>query len=314
MEILHQLHPGGVFLRAEALQHGYADEDLVRALRAGVIARVRHGAYVAAESWKAADPIGQHALRARAVMLRHGDRVALSHVSGAVVHGLRVWGSELSRVHITRLDGLHTRRITDVAHHMGSQYDGDLEDIDGMHVLSPARCAVGTAMTNSVEAGLVTVDSAYDSFAVTDADLLGAASVMAGWPGARRLQVTLRLARPGSESVGETRFRYLCRTMRVPSPELQYPIRDARGALIGYSDFAWPEHRLLAEFDGRVKYEHFLRQGESPGDAVLREKVREDRIREATGWTILRFVWNDLGRPAETARRLRRHMHGLEAA
>lgn len=305
MEILDTLHPEGVFLRSEALDFGFSDADLVAALRADILVRVRHGAYVDAGRWKACDDVARHRLRARAVMLRHGDRVALSHVSGAVMHGLRVWGVDLSRVHITRLDGLHTRRISDVAHHTGERHDAHVVELDDMRVLTPSMCAVGTAATNSVEAGLVTVDAAYHQKAVTDADLLGAASVMAGGNGARRLKVTLPLARPGSESVGESRLRYLCWCESLPRPELQYPIYD-EGVLIATTDFAWPEHSMLGEFDGRVKYERFRRPGESAGDAVFREKRREDRIRELTRWGMIRFVWHDLSVPRATADRVRR--------
>jgi hypothetical protein len=49
------------------------------------------------------------------------------------------------------------------------------------------------------------------------------------------------------------------------------------------------------------------------GDAVFREKLREDALRETTGWSMVRLVWSDLHRPAVTAARLRR-MSGLHAA
>jgi hypothetical protein len=161
-------------------------------------------------------------------------------------------------------------------------------------------------MTNSVEAGLVTLDAAYDQHSISGADLLGAASEMERWPGHRRLQVTLRLARPGSQSVGETRMRYALFRHHLPAPELQYRVHDSNGMLVGITDLAWPEHRTLGEFDGRIKYGRLLRPGESPGDAVFREKVREDRLREATGWKVIRFVWDDLDDGPRLAERVRR--------
>ena len=62
----------------------------------------------------------------------------------------------------------------------------------------------------------------------------------------------------------------------------------------------------MSEFDGKVKYGRLLRPGESPADAVFREKVREDRLREALQWGMVRLVWADLYRPAATAARIRR--------
>jgi hypothetical protein len=64
----------------------------------------------------------------------------------------------------------------------------------------------------------------------------------------------------------------------LPTPELQFDVRDAGGMLIGRSDFAWHGGRLPGEFDGKVKYEKFLRPGESAGDAVFREKQLRTRF------------------------------------
>ena len=54
--------------------------------------------------------------------------------------------------------------------------------------------------------------------------------------------------------------------------------------------------RLLGEFDGAVKYGRLLRPGESPGDAVVREKRREDGLREL-GFDMIRWGWSDLDVP-----------------
>lgn len=54
-----------------------------------------------------------------------------------------------------------------------------------------------------------------------------------------------------------------------------------------------------------MKYERYLRYGESPGDAVFREKRREDRLCEQLGWRMVRIVWADLYAPAATAARIR---------
>jgi hypothetical protein len=107
-----------------------------------------------------------------------------------------------------------------------------------------------------------------------------------------------------AESPGESRSRYLCWSQGLPAPELQFPVRDEHGELVGVTDFAWPDHGVLGEFDGRVKYGRLLKPGQEPGDVVFEEKVREDRLREVTGFTMGRLVWADLGRPVTTAARL----------
>jgi len=59
------------------------------------------------------------------------------------------------------------------------------------------------------------------------------------------------------------------------------------------------------EFDGREKYLRFRRDGETIADAVLREKRREERVRELTGWICVRITWADLADPRRVAARIR---------
>ncbi|MBO9520035.1 MAG: type IV toxin-antitoxin system AbiEi family antitoxin domain-containing protein [Nocardioidaceae bacterium] len=308
MHELSLLHPHGVFLRRDALRFGYDDRDLRRALGAGQLVRIRHGAYVASKKWSVADPVARHILHGHAVMLSHAAPVALSHVSGAAMHGMRLWGSSLERIHVTRLGVTACRKHHDVAYHDGPSAR-PFAAVDGSHVLSPAECAIGAASMSSVEAGLVVVDSAYNLGLCNQDDLRTALRAMERWPGTARLQITLRLASPGAESVGESRTRFLFWAQGIPRPELQYVVRDGR-ELIGIVDFAWPEYGLLGEFDGRVKYGRLLKPGERPGDVVYREKIREDRIREVTGWRMIRFGWADLERPSRTAARVRGALGG----
>lgn len=85
---------------------------------------------------------------------------------------------------------------------------------------------------------------------------------------------------------------------------LQLPVLDGR-RLVGRVDFAWPEHRTIAELDGRVKYGRLLGPGDDPGEVVFREKLREDLLRDL-GWEVVRWVWADLDHPERIAERLQR--------
>ena len=82
----------------------------------------------------------------------------------------------------------------------------------------------------------------------------------------------------------------------LPAPDLQWDVRDSSGNLIGRCDFAWRGGQLLGEFDGQIKYGRLLRPGEQAGDAVFREKRREDALRD-TGARLIRWVWADLDHP-----------------
>lgn len=106
----------------------------------------------------------------------------------------------------------------------------------------------------------------------------------------RRVQRLLAAADPASGSPGESLSRAVMILAGLPEPELQAPHRDSQG-LIGYSDFHWPEHGVVGEFDGWAKYSRgeFL-AGRSPEDVLKAEKIREDRLR-ATGLTVVRWMW-----------------------
>ena len=69
----------------------------------------------------------------------------------------------------------------------------------------------------------------------------------------------------------------------LPRPECQVEIRDRRNHLAGRVDFAWIEHGVVGEADGRVKY------GDRPAEVVEAEKERQARL-EALGLVVVR--WN----------------------
>jgi len=302
----------GFFTRADALAEGHDDKSIGRALRTRLWTRVRPGSYTFPDVWNALDDSGRHLVTAHTVGHRLGAAVALSHTSAALAHGLAVWEPDLSLVHVTRLDGGAGRTEAGVQHHEGLCLEGDVERRHGYLVVTAIRAALEAASLTSTEGAVVILDSLLRHGFTLD-EVMAAYVLLQSWPFMRALQVAVRLADGRAESVGESRTRYLCYAQGLPMPDLQFQVRDSSGALLGTTDLAWPEHRLLGEFDGKVKYGRLLRDGEEAGDAVFREKLREDALRETTGWAMVRLVWTDLYRPAATAARIRRLM-GLRAA
>lgn len=294
----------GVFLRSEARDGGYDDKAVRTALKLRLWHRVRHGAYCSYDAWTAADAEQRHLIRARAVLRSMHGRVALSHATSLIAQGIAVWGADLSRVHVTRIDGGVGRVDRDVVHHEGGLSGDDLVTRHGMLMTSPGRAVLEACTVLSVESGLVSMDSALHQGRVSPDELTAGHRLFEHWPGGQKLQLVLRMADGRAESPGESRSRYLCWSQGLPAPELQFPVRDEHGELVGVTDFAWPDHGVLGEFDGRVKYGRLLKPGQEPGDVVFEEKVREDRLREVTGFTMGRLVWADLGRPVTTAARL----------
>ncbi|MEO5711444.1 MAG: hypothetical protein ABIQ59_16675 [Nocardioidaceae bacterium] len=295
----------GSFTRQDAFGTGCDDKSIRRALKARLWHRIRAGVYTFPDLWPD-HPDERHRITGRAVARRFGDSVALSHTTAALAHGLDVWGADLGDVHVTRLDGGAGRTEAGVVHHEGMTLPADLVDLAGHRVMGAIRAAVETASLVSTEAGVVVLDSLLRKTDAVPEELLAAHTLMESWPGMRRTGLAVRLADGRSESVGESRGRYLFYTQGLPAPELQYVVCDDTGRLLGTTDYAWPDHRLFGEFDGAIKYNRLLLPGEAPGDAVFREKRREDRLCEQLGWRMVRIVWADLYSPAATAARVRR--------
>jgi very-short-patch-repair endonuclease len=93
-------------------------------------------------------------------------------------------------------------------------------------------------------------------------------------------------------------------------PQPQYPITNSSGRVISRVDFAWPTLGVFLEFDGKVKYEKLLKDGERASDVVIAEKKREERICRVMGWRCIRLTWADLERPDRTASMIRNALFG----
>jgi hypothetical protein len=303
----------GAFSRSEALQSGYDDNAIRRALKARLWTRVRPGSYTFADLWDRADEKARHLAAARAVARRLFPRVALSHTSAALDHGLLVWNGDLSRAHVTRLDGGAGRTEAGVVHHEGLCTDDDVMERDGYLSMKPVRASLEAATLLGSESSVVLFDDALHRRVFDDDELEQTGRRLEHWPNTLHLQFAVRFADGRAESAGESRSRYLCYKFGLPSPELQFHVYDGSGRLVGITDMAWIEHRLLGEFDGKVKYGRLLKPGEEPGDAVFREKVREDALRQATQYSMVRLIWADLYRGSQTAARIRSLMRPAAA-
>jgi hypothetical protein len=290
----------GVFLRREAIACGYSDKMLASLRRHGVLRRVRQGAYCFADVWSTYTAAERHLCLARAVLRTTPGRVVLSHTTALLVHGIAVWGADLTRVHVTRLDQGAGRMEADVRHHVGACSEEDVVEVDGLPVVVAERAVIESATVLGLESALVSADSALHLRRCDPTGLYRRFGEMNCWSGSRKIHMMLGWMDGRAESVGETRSRFLFRWSGLPVPDLQYKVYDGTGLLVAVTDFVWHEQRTFGEFDGKVKYERYRREGETPGDVVFREKKREDAVRRITGYGCGRLVWVDLSHPRQT--------------
>lgn len=290
--------------RADALADGLNDRAIAKKLASGDWHRVRQGAYIALVLWDELDDVDRHRVVALAVSRRAQCAHAWSHATALAQLGMPIWGQSLDDVHLTRFDGRAGRREAGVVQHKGQVVADDLTMREGRLVTSGTRTALDVASLCDVERGVVAVGSLLHAGETTLSLLHRRLEGMDRRPETLKLRRVLQLADPRPESVAEHRLVYWCWRLGLPAPIPQYEvIADGRRYRL---DFAWPEHKVWMEFDGKNKYDHWLRPGESPADAVFREKRREDLIRETTGWICIRVTWADLANPRSLEQRLRR--------
>jgi hypothetical protein len=296
---------GAVFLRREVRATGVTDHQIALLVRTGEWHRIRRGAYCAGALWRSLGAADRHRLLARAVLRTAHASTVLTHVSAAIEHGAPVWGIPLDEVHTTRTDGKAARREAGKVHHRGVLPEDQVQQVNGVPVSAPVRCALEVSTIATLESALVTVNGLLHAGLMTPDELAAQAHDCRFWPQTLHATLLVRMADPRIESVGETRTLHLCWAEHLPKPQPQVVVQDERGRLFARVDFAWPEHGVFLEFDGREKYTLFRREGETLEQFLMREKTREERICQLTGWVCLRISWADLANPAATARRIR---------
>lgn len=292
-------------LRRELIAAGWTDRDIARAVASGLIERLRYGAYVDSALWSMLDSKrDRHRARARAVLRTAHPTSVLTHQSALAEHIDSLWRLCLDEVALTRTDGVAGRREAGIVHHSGSLHLPDITVRNGVPVSAPARTAIEVLSTNDTELGFCLLNALLHTRRTTLDEVRSVAARTEHWPNTIGVRIAIGLAHPKLSSIAESRTYHMFHRQSVPLPEPQVDVHDGLGKLLGRVDFLWPKHGVFLEFDGRIKYELFRRPGESLADYVLREKLREERICQETGWICIRITWSDLETPQATARRI----------
>lgn len=283
---------------------GFTYPEMARMARSGQLERIRRGAYVLPSDDERQAGMA-HRLLIEATVGQSCPDAVVSHQSAAVLHGLPIWTNTLKRVHLTRGRGRGGKIRSYVHLHVTRLEPEDIVLIDGIPATSLARTVVDVARSMPMMRAVPIGDAAL-RVGLTPAQLepvLGRARGLVGVGQARR---SVAFLDGRSESVGESMSRVVFHDHGVPAPTLQYDVFDERGNLVGRSDFCWEEQRTLGEFDGMVKYGRLLKPGESASDVVVREKLREDLMRDLN-WEMARWVYDDFNRPRPLVDRLYRN-------
>lgn len=293
-----------ILLTRQLRARGYGKDELRRLERRGELTHLRRGAWARGASDDELTAEQQHRRLVTAVAEALGPPAIVSHTSAAVLHGLPVWSSALTRVHLTRSRSTGAQRRTDLELHSATLPAAEVQVVDGLAVTSLARTVADLGRTLPFEQAV----AAGDRAAALGLDFGHLETVLEGmqrWPGVCQARRVANFLDGRSESVGESVSRVRIGEEGLPSPIPQREIFDHNGVLIARVDFAWEEYRTIGEFDGKIKYGALLKPGQNPADVLILEKLREDALRDA-GWQVVRWIWADLYRKAVLRDRLLR--------
>lgn len=266
---------GDVFSTAEARAAGI-DPGLLRRMVA------RRELHPLDRGWYAVRPPlddrDHHLLRTEALRRQFAGRAVPSHHSALALLGSALLRPDLATVHLTRLGDRLSRRRPGLALHQA---------VPGLPIgptVPLAEAIVQSGMANSPLDALVAADDALHRGLLQPHDLTRATARFATHESIGPVRQILTEADARIESPGESLLGHALRRLGyrlVP----QFTVTVDGTAY--RADFGIVGTRVLAEFDGEVKY--------ADRRALFAEKRREDAIR-GRGWGFARFVWAELHR------------------
>jgi hypothetical protein len=292
LQVLASAH-GGILTTRLASEIGIGRETLTKAVRRGRLRHLARGLYAAGPSPDTAEL--RHLELCRAFRLEYPDAV-LAGRSAIIALGVPTWRVPLGRALLLRPIPRQVGRSGAVIRPLDDD-EPTVETPFGPATV-PASALVQVALDHGSFAGVVSADAAVHGGLVTADDLRAALPLHRRHRRVQQAAAMCHLVDGSSESPGESRLRVTLAMVPI-QVEPQYVVHDDDGEFVARADFRVAGTNVLIEFDGAVKYR------DGGADALIREKRREDRLREL-GWIVVRFTWADLERPAHVIATVRR--------
>ncbi len=263
--------------------------SLARDVDRGLRIRVKRGAYYDAAAWRALSDRQRHRIRIEAFAASHPGLV-FSHYSAAVLHGIPFIGGVPDVVHVVSDRANGGRSEPGVVRHGLGITPAGLTELGGLRAETPVRAVVGLAVLQPFRLAVAPADHVLHTASIEALQAgLELANLGHGFAKARRV---IEFADALAANPGESLSRAVIHELGFPAPLLQVEHMTARGNRY-FTDFEWPGWALAGEFDGKGKYlkpEYLGRI--TPGEAVVKEKRREDELR-AQGLNFARWDWTD---------------------
>ena len=264
----------GVFIGTHAVAEGLLT---TRQLREGPYVRVLRGVY--------ADPSlpRDHLLRCRAAALLMPPGAALGARSAATVLGAPAPGY-VDPVTVVLPVGEQWRGPTGVrVHRAPLRRDEVIEDGDGLRYTSVLRTAWDVGALERTATAVGVLDGMVRAGHLDMTHLRQLVNDGAGRWRCRQVRRAFELVDGRSQSPPESWVRVACALAGLPAPIPQFDVM-ADGIWLAQVDLAWPEARLIVEYEGEYHFD---------GLQIARDDVRLARL-VAAGWRVIRLAAHDL--------------------
>ncbi len=234
--------------------------------------------------------------RIRAVLLGAPPGAVVSHLTAAALWRFEVpLAADDRRVHLSVPPGSRVRSRADRVVHASAVPGPETRRLDGLLVTSAGRTWMDLAAVVPPAALLAVTDQLLARRFPAD-EFPAIVDRSRGRRGAARARAVMALGDPLAGSPMESVLRWLVHEAGLLRPVLQHVVRDASGRFLGRVDMAWPDRKVLVEFDGDVHRER----------TVFVDDLRRQNGLVLAGWTVLRFTSADvLGRPVQVLAAIR---------
>jgi hypothetical protein len=226
--------------------------------------------------------------RAKLLTMRHGQ--VFSHTTACRLFGVVVPSRrELDLVDVAAFAPRPIPRGRGVAGHRLAAGGTLVGTLRGLPIVTPEDAWCQLAPTATMRELVVAGDSLLrrkDALS-TPARMRSAVLRHAGRRGHRALAAAFELVRADTDSPEETLLRLDLVEHGLPEPIVNLPVHDESGRLYAIGDLAYPEHLVLAEYDG----EHHRIEDRQ----YARDLDRLDDLARL-GWRVVRFTKHHRGR------------------
>jgi len=270
---------GELFVGSHAVAEGFLTK---RQIESGLYRRVLRNVY--------AEPtlVHDHRLKARAASLLMPVEAAIGGRSAAAWFGAP-FSSASDPVLVVLPQDCRWKGPRGVqVHRTDLRPDEMWTSDDGVRLTTVRRTAWDVATLEPVMTAVAVIDGMLHDARLNDGELTEAVLASAflarrGRWGSRRAQFLLPLVDGRAMSPPESRVRVACHLGGLPHPIPQLTIYE-QGVFLGQVDLAWPEAKLIVEYEGAYHFDELQ---------ISSDDARYERL-VAAGWRVIRLSSIDL--------------------